>query len=297
MKSTCDKTSNNKYFDCPARMDDGRAFTDYRPSSTVNDMIRYSNNVMSSFEFRQFLTNNATKIMDVNNIYTKEKVGCGSCDYVEVPFQSQCTWNSTYGKCSMTNPNGVGLNNVVKQSNMKENFVPNGMNLQGAPIEYYQNSMGNQLNGQEAYDLTRQNVFVPEAYRNRPMSEEMGRQMGQQSALVNGQGAYDLTRQNVFVPEAYSNRPMSEEMGGQMGQQSGLVNGQGAYDLTRQNVFVPENFTGSPRSSGSHHAPHHGSRHPSHHKNTHHGQPHTSSHVLSHPKGQQQHHKAHQMHH
>ena len=294
MKSTCDKTSNNKYFDCPARMDDGRAFTDYRPSSTVNDMIRYSNNVMSSFEFRQFLTNNATKIMDVNNIYTKEKVGCGSCDYVEVPFQSQCTWNSTYGKCSMTNPNGVGLNNVVKQSNMKENFVPNGMNLQGAPIEYYQNSMGNQLNGQEAYDLTRQNVFVPEAYRNRPMSEEMGRQMGQQSALVNGQGAYDLTRQNVFVPEAYSNRPMSEEMGGQMGQQSGLVNGQGAYDLTRQNVFVPENFTGSP---SSHHPAHHGSRHPSHHKNTHHGQPHTSSHVLSHPKGQQQHHKAHQMHH
>ena len=203
MKSTCDKTSNNKYFDCPARMDDGRAFTDYRPSSTVNDMIRYSNNVMSSFEFRQFLTNNATKIMDVNNIYTKEKVGCGSCDYVEVPFQSQCTWNSTYGKCSMTNPNGIGLTNVVKPSDMKENFVPNGMNLQGAPIEYYQNSMGSQLNGQGAYDLTRQNVFVPEAYTNRPMSEEMG----QKSELVNGQGAYDLTRQNVFVPENFSHNP------------------------------------------------------------------------------------------
>jgi hypothetical protein len=288
MKSTCDKTSNNKYFDCPARMDDGRAFTDYRPSSTVNDMIRYSNNVMSSFEFRQFLTNNATKIMDVNNIYTKEKVGCGSCDYVEVPFQSQCTWNSTYGKCSMTNPNGIGLTNVVKPSDMKENFVPNGMNLQGAPIEYYQNSMGSQLNGQGAYDLTRQNVFVPEAYTNRPMSEEMGQQrsiqMGQQRSVpLNGQGAYDLTRQNVFVPEAYTNRPMSEEMG----QKSELVNGQGAYDLTRQNVFVPENF--------SHNPAHHNGHHTSHHKNTRHGQPHTSSHVLSHPKGQQ-HHKAHQMH-
>ena len=43
MNNTCDKTSNNKYFSCPARMDDGRTFTDYRPSSSVDDMIRYSN--------------------------------------------------------------------------------------------------------------------------------------------------------------------------------------------------------------------------------------------------------------
>jgi len=57
MSNTCNKTSNNKYFDCPARMDDGRIFTDYRPSSSVDDMIRYSNNVMSSYEYRQFLIN------------------------------------------------------------------------------------------------------------------------------------------------------------------------------------------------------------------------------------------------
>ena len=39
----CNKTSNNKFFGCPARMDDGRHFTDYRPISYVNDLVRYSN--------------------------------------------------------------------------------------------------------------------------------------------------------------------------------------------------------------------------------------------------------------
>ena len=38
MANNCNKTSNNKYFDCPALMSDGRVFTDYRPSSYVNDL-------------------------------------------------------------------------------------------------------------------------------------------------------------------------------------------------------------------------------------------------------------------
>ena len=49
MNGVCDKTSNNKFFNCPPRMSDGRHFTDYRPSIYVNDLVRYSNNVMSNF--------------------------------------------------------------------------------------------------------------------------------------------------------------------------------------------------------------------------------------------------------
>jgi hypothetical protein len=113
---SCNKTSNNKHFDCPARMDDGRVFTDYRPSTTVDDMIRYSNNVMSSYEYRQFLINNANNIMSVNNNYTKEKVGCNSCDYQEVPFQTICNVNDKYSRCKMVNQNGVGIKNVATQN-------------------------------------------------------------------------------------------------------------------------------------------------------------------------------------
>jgi hypothetical protein len=115
-KLTCNKTSNNKYFDCPARMDDGRIFTDYRPSTTVDDMIRYSNNVMSSYEYRQFLINNANNIMSVNNNYTKEKVGCASCNYQDVPFQTICNVNDKYSKCKMVDQNGVGVKNVATQN-------------------------------------------------------------------------------------------------------------------------------------------------------------------------------------
>lgn len=116
MSNTCDKTSNNKYFDCPARMDDGRTFTDYRSSSTVDDMIRYSNNVMSSYDYRQFLINNANNIMKVNSQYSTDKVSCNSCNSNEVPFNTTCDVNNQYTKCKVTNSNGVGLNNVVTRN-------------------------------------------------------------------------------------------------------------------------------------------------------------------------------------
>lgn len=120
MNKDCNRTTNNKYFDSPARMNDGRTFTDYRASSSVDDMIRYSNNVMSNYEYRQFLINNADEIMNVNREYTQSKVGTQRCDAVPVPFHTTCDINSNFSKCSVTNSNGIGLNNVVK---MPENFI------------------------------------------------------------------------------------------------------------------------------------------------------------------------------
>ena len=113
MNTSCNKTSNNKYFDCPARMDDGRSFTDYRPSSTVNDMIRYSNNIMGSNEYRQFLIHNAVNIMNVSNQYTSSKMGCNSCNYEQVPFNTQCDYNNNFPVCNVVNPNGIGIRNTV----------------------------------------------------------------------------------------------------------------------------------------------------------------------------------------
>jgi hypothetical protein len=113
--SSCNKTSNNKYFDCPARMDDGRTFTDYRPSCTVDDMIRYSNNVMSSYEYRQFLIHNASNIMDVNMKYTIDKVGMSGCNAPEIPFNTTCNINKQYSKCNITNNNGIGIQNIANE--------------------------------------------------------------------------------------------------------------------------------------------------------------------------------------
>lgn len=62
----CYKTSNNKYFNAPPRMADGRHFTDYRPSFELNNKIGNDNELKESYAYRQFLIDNAEKLIDVN---------------------------------------------------------------------------------------------------------------------------------------------------------------------------------------------------------------------------------------
>lgn len=113
----CMKTSNNKYFDCPALMSDGRIITDYRSSNTLNDMIRISNNTLSSYEYRQFLTNNAVDIMKVNNDYLMNKNSCPSGKLVTVPFNKVCSYNTQVSRCHNTNQrDGIGLKNEVSKN-------------------------------------------------------------------------------------------------------------------------------------------------------------------------------------
>lgn len=75
----CYKTTNNKYFNCPPRMDDGRHFTDYRPSCDVNNLMIANNSVFSSFDYRMYLMENAEKLMDLNRVYATQKNACGPC--------------------------------------------------------------------------------------------------------------------------------------------------------------------------------------------------------------------------
>jgi hypothetical protein len=113
----CNKTSNNKYFDCPALMSDGRIMTDYRQSCTVNDMIRLNNNVLSSNDYRQFLINNAEDIININQDYIVNKNGCKSGELVEVPFSKVCKYTTQYGKCEKTNQRvGLGIANQAESN-------------------------------------------------------------------------------------------------------------------------------------------------------------------------------------
>ena len=107
--SICDKTSNNKYFNCPPRMADGRNFTDYRPNCYVNNLLRYTNRTMSSYEYRQFLINNGSELMKINNLYTSEKNECGPCNAETIPNQTVCAYNQHYGNCTVHSNQGVGI--------------------------------------------------------------------------------------------------------------------------------------------------------------------------------------------
>ena len=110
--SLCYKTSNNKYFDCPARMDDARHFTDYSSNCRVNNILRINNNLTNNFEYKKFLTDNAVKLMDLNRVYACQKNCCGTCSIegsTEVPFHSEITCDDRTCNITEVNPEGIGV--------------------------------------------------------------------------------------------------------------------------------------------------------------------------------------------
>jgi hypothetical protein len=142
--NNCNKTSDNKHLDCPAVMEDGRAFTDYRQSNTVNEMIRNGNNVMTNFEYRNFLINNGKSIMKINNNYLEKKLECKDCNSPSVPFKTTCAYNSNYAKCSDNNINGIGINNIVTNSDSLSNSSCNSLENKSNLIEDFDcNIIGN----------------------------------------------------------------------------------------------------------------------------------------------------------
>lgn len=111
----CNRTTNNKYFNCPPLMSDGRQFTDYRSHNYVNDLIQQSNNTKSNYEYRQFLIHNASKIMKMNNDYMNTMNGCNECNATPVPFKTECKINQSYSNCYVKDNNGIGLYNLTNE--------------------------------------------------------------------------------------------------------------------------------------------------------------------------------------
>lgn len=75
----CYRTSNNKFFNAPPRMADGRHFTDYRPSCDVNNSFRDLQKIESNLDYRMFLTHNAEKLMEIHNKHNYAKNGVFNC--------------------------------------------------------------------------------------------------------------------------------------------------------------------------------------------------------------------------
>ena len=74
--SSCYKTSDNKFHGCPPRMDDGRHFTDYRPTCHVNDCLKVDNTISNSYQYRMFLQENGETLMDKNREIACSKNCC-----------------------------------------------------------------------------------------------------------------------------------------------------------------------------------------------------------------------------
>lgn len=115
--SSC-TTINGKV--CPSRMNDGRAFTDYRPRCIINSElmseVRDNNMIASSYESRMYLQKNADTIIQRSHNSAFENLAC-AC----TPYQNEVMGINTMQperyivKCNSAscyreevNPSGIG---------------------------------------------------------------------------------------------------------------------------------------------------------------------------------------------
>jgi hypothetical protein len=60
--------SNNIHEDSPPLMSDGRNYSIWLPEEVINEQIKKEANITSNWDYRQFLQENASKIMSQNSI-------------------------------------------------------------------------------------------------------------------------------------------------------------------------------------------------------------------------------------
>ena len=100
------KVSDNVELDFPARMSDGRMFTDYRQNCTLNNSIAKQ---MGSWEYRDFLTNNAAQIHSGFMSELEKSVMCTKCsDNTVLPVKTVLNCSTDSCTYQMNDPNGLG---------------------------------------------------------------------------------------------------------------------------------------------------------------------------------------------
>ena len=118
-KSGCDAPTNSAAAQCPNRMEDGRAFTDYRSRCAVNaelyNKVVQAKMMASSYESRIYLQQNCDSLMQENfQAAVGNLMPCAPCAR---PFSDPGTMEPERYvvrcdavSCSRTetNPNGIG---------------------------------------------------------------------------------------------------------------------------------------------------------------------------------------------
>ena len=69
-------------WNCPPLMSDGRQpGTDYRPSCEVHDLVIKQNGILNSYDYRQFMINNAEALRNIDRSYYERRNQCESCRF------------------------------------------------------------------------------------------------------------------------------------------------------------------------------------------------------------------------
>ena len=104
------KVTDNVELDFPARMNDGRMFTDYRQNCILNNNISRG---MGSWEYRNYLTNNANQINQGFVSSLESKLKCNKCsDNTVLPVKTILNCSPESCTYQMNDPNGLGQGRV-----------------------------------------------------------------------------------------------------------------------------------------------------------------------------------------
>ncbi len=110
----CNSGSNNIHFDFPPIMADGRNYASWQPGALINTKIRQSQGITTNSQYRKYLTENADKIINLNQLESCDQ--CCSC-----PARNDNNIPNTpflYKSCS-ANVKPYGYEN----SDLKENYI------------------------------------------------------------------------------------------------------------------------------------------------------------------------------
>ena len=79
---TCYNGSNNIHFNYPSFMDDGRNFTNYEATPSLDKKIKELSNIKTNSEYRKYLQNNADQIIKNNQNQACNQ--CGVCFFKKI---------------------------------------------------------------------------------------------------------------------------------------------------------------------------------------------------------------------
>ena len=123
---SCYRSSNNKFFNSPSRMADGRLFTEL-PNCEMNRYIESGNRLKNTHDYRMFLSRNAEKIIQKNQEYVYMKM---EWDVVLNLIIEQC-FQKTRVKCNQhtcevvdVDPNGHGQGREYVTDGVNEHLSP-----------------------------------------------------------------------------------------------------------------------------------------------------------------------------
>ena len=111
---TCYSGSNNIHFGFPPIMTDGRNYSSWQPGAVINQRIQEREGIKSNHQYRQFLINNATSIMEFNSLEACDQ--CCACPARYGDNQPETGTPYLYKSCTdSTQPFGYENTNLKNQ--------------------------------------------------------------------------------------------------------------------------------------------------------------------------------------